>query len=516
MGAAGTTTVPVGATTNATFTNGNGILSGGHTFTNNGTFNETVANSYDLATTSTSSFLNYGTFTTTSAGTIIGGGSPGTFTNEPGATLTINPGAGNTTTIAAHFDNLGTVNIASGSTLQLAQTNTTSDTGTYNGPGNLTVLNTRTFATPATINVGNLTINSGTATVSFNKQKVAVLTLLGGTQSGDLTVTSSLTWTSGTMGAAGTTTVPVGATTNATFTNGNGILSGGHTFTNNGTFNETVANSYDLDTTSTSSFLNYGTFTTTSAGTIIGGGSPGTFTNEPGATLTINPGAGNTTTIAAHFDNLGTVNIASGSTLQLAQTNTTSDTGTYNGPGNLTVLNTRTFATPATINVGNLTINSGTATVSFNKQKVAVLTLLGGTQSGDLTVTSSLTWTSGTMGAAGTTTVPVGATTNATFTNGNGILSGGHTFTNNGTFNETVANTHDLLTTKTSSFLNYGTFTTTSAGTIIGGGSPGTFTNEPGATLTINPGAGNTTTIAAHFINLGTINLVSGTFVGLP
>ena len=49
-------------------------------------------------------------------------------------------------------------------------------------------------------------------TDTTDENSVASLVVNGGEQSGDLTVTSTLSWTGGTLGGTGTTTVASGAT----------------------------------------------------------------------------------------------------------------------------------------------------------------------------------------------------------------------------------------------------------------------------------------------------------------
>ena len=158
-------------------------------------------------------------------------------------------------------------------TLDLALGNApsaTSDTGTYSG-GSGTVLELTapwSFGSSAVLSVGTVEVNSAgnSPVVAFDGNSVANLAVVSGEQSGDLTVTSTLSWTGGTLGGTGTTTVASGATAYPWFASASGSVTGGHELDNAGTFDETISSSDTLDVDSGSSFLNHGTYKVTGAG----------------------------------------------------------------------------------------------------------------------------------------------------------------------------------------------------------------------------------------------------------
>jgi hypothetical protein len=316
--------------------------------------------------------------------------------------------------------------------------------GTYNITGSTTVSGAIVRFPDTLTSVGSsLTVSSGAADFLNNSFSVANLNMSNGGLYGlaDVAVTN-LTWSGGTMGGTGSTSVS-GMQITGTGTkildsrslhvNGNSTWTGGALYgyntaliVNNATFD--VQTDQLLGTSDdTPLFLNQGqgifrksagTGTTTvnwsfwngntvdlESGTLTlnGGGmspvltNPGVFTVATGTTLTF---GGGTYALGANSSvtGAGSVVFSAGSV---------EEAGTYNITGSTTVLGAAVSFPGIVTSVGSsFTLNSGTADFRANNVSTATGTISNGTLLGTGNIQFTfLTWTGGTMGDTGTTTV---------------------------------------------------------------------------------------------------------------
>ena len=217
------------------------------------------------------------------------------------------------------------------------------------------------LGTTVTISTGTLNANSITVTANTidlnSTTSVGTLsvsgngTILQGT--GNITVTSAMTWTGGTIGGSGLLTTNGGVTTTMA-TVFPVVLS--RDWDNNGTINWDPTNSNDLTISSTftlhnKSGANFNLDNSANSGAAILGG--GIITNTGTTTLnsTLTP-----TLINPQFDNVGTVTVTQGD-LQLAGDGT--DTGSYTVASSQTL----TFSGGTRVIDGDI---SGSGTVNFS------------------------------------------------------------------------------------------------------------------------------------------------------
>ena len=374
------------------------------------------------------------------------------------------------------------------------------------------------LGTTVTISTGTLNANSITVTANTidlnSTTSVGTLsvsgngTILQGT--GNITVTSAMTWTGGTIGGSGLLTTNGGVTTTMA-TVFPVVLS--RDWDNNGTINWDPTNSNDLTISSTftlhnKSGANFNLDNSANSGAAILGG--GIITNTGTTTLnsTLTP-----TLINPQFDNVGTVTVTQGD-LQLAGIGT--DTGSYtvasghkltfsnasgtrdlsgasvtgagtvvfDGNGSRTVSGTYNITGGTTITggtsnafsgtnvtgIGALTVSGGTNTFTGTNTTLGDITVSGGDttlstgntfsianlsvsgngsvlQGNDgITVTSAMTWTGGTIGGSGLLTTNGGVTTTMA-TVFPVVLS--RDWDNNGTINWDPTNSNDLTISST-------------------------------------------------------------------
>ena len=431
----------------------------------------------------------------------------GTIVNAGSGTFTRSAGTG-TSTISIPFDNDGAVTGAAG-TLAFTGGGTSSGTFDTSGSGKVVLAS-------GTYQLGGATVAGG-----------GTLTLAGATigGSGTLTVNGTLRWTSGTMSGSGKTLIA--ATGTLVMDPASSYLYLERTLQNDGSAIYTPGPSgyglYFSGGTATT-FQNNGDFdyqgpTTGSDGGMLDGGF-GTIVNAGSGTFTRSAGAG-TGTIAAAFDNEGTVTGAAG-TLAFSGGGSGPASGTFHASGGARVaLTGGTFV----LGAGASFTGSG-VTVDGERfhrrghhgRGGATLTLAGGTigGSGTLTVNGTLRWTGGTMSGSGTTLIAATGTLDmdpassylylertlqndgsAIYTpgpSGYGLyFSGGTatTFQNNGDFDYQglAAGANDT------SMLDGG------FGTIVNAGS-GTFTRSAGT---------GTSTISIPFDNDGAVTGAAGT-----
>ena len=298
---------PLAAADVLNLTTGSSKSFDGSAFTNNGTVN--WADGY-VFLTSSSAVTNNGIFNATGDnGLDFGGGGASSFTNS--GTFRKSAGAGTTTIGSVGFANSGTID---------AQTGTLS----FSSAGN--VFNAGSIFTGA----GTVSVSAGSA---FNGGFTASnLVITAGTQTGTAAALSgSATWQGGALAGSWSTTAgsTLGLTTGASKS------FDGSAFTNNGTMNWADGNVF---LTSGSAVTNNGTVNVTGDNTLgFGGGGASSFTNK--GLITKVSGAGTTTIGAVGFDNLGTVNVSSGTIAlpgNFVNNGTLSGTGTFSVAGTLT------------------------------------------------------------------------------------------------------------------------------------------------------------------------------------
>jgi hypothetical protein len=400
---------------------------------------------------------------------------------------------------------------------------------------------------------GTLNLNGGTLAVAVTStvDTGTTLNLNGGTLdgTGDWVFNGALNWTAGTMSGAGTTTVnggltlggtsiktldrhtltiPSGAAANWT----TGTVAGGLTLTDGATLN------------------NAGTFTLQTDVTIAGTGILSVF-NNTGTFRLINTTA--TTTIGAQFNSSGLTDVQSG-TLSLNGGGTGSGNftvaalATLNFGGGLHQLNASStisgngsvgFSAGVVDEVGSYGVNGGTAasgsgavtfwgtvtsvgsslsiansaTVDFGRNSITVpaVTMSGGTLLGvgNVDVTGNMSWTGGTMGDLGSTTIDTGAALN--------MMMGGARTLDGRTLNITNMATANWSTGTIA--LNDGAVINNQAGasfivqvdtTLSTGGQLAVFNN---AGLFLQQNSTGVTTIATQFNNTGTVDVRTGTLV---
>lgn len=412
-----------------------------------------------------------------------------------------------------------TVTLASGSeSINSLITDSTSDLKINSG--SLTLANASTIASTLTLS-GNLTSNANIA--------IAGGTLAGGEVqgAGSMTLTSSFTWSYGTIGI-NTATVSKNATLNITTTfenlhqlyntlqnNGTIICAGGiftentTTLNNAGTFDANTGNYYSVSYNTTSNFNNGGSFI--SNGTVAFAGNadyPFIFNNTGNVdvqTGSLQLGYGNTGSSYTGGINSGTIMVESGATLILGGNYSYAAHSSITGPGNVTV-NYGTHSFPAgsftptgTVNFtgSDVTINNtfypttlapfNYGSANFNASETFPAMTLGGATvsgSGNILITGALTWTGGTMNGSGTMHISSGTTPDTSTLNLNtGPLVLGRTLQVDGS----TSWTSGQISFTAANFINNGTFTVN--------------TNATGSGLAIN----SNSTLASAFNNAGTL-----------
>jgi hypothetical protein len=401
------------------------------TFNNNGTFNKSPTTGLTYMYWAFNS-PNGSTFNQQS-GTLAmfgGGYEGGNFTVAANSTLVLGGGTHaflNTSSITGG----GTVNFQGGN-VEVA--------GAYNLTGTTTVSGAVVSFPNALTSVGStLNISSGTVDFRNNTLSVANLNLSNGGLYGlaDVAVTS-MTWTGGTMGGTGSTSVArmqISGTGTKFLdhrtlnVNGSSTWTGGALYGYNGSF--IVNNStFDVQTDQqmatsgdTPLFLNQGTFgksagtgTTTvnwlfwNAGTVNAASGTLSFGAGGYSSVSLSPGI---FTVAANLSFAGgDFYLSSNTTVSGAGSvdfhgGSVEMVGTYNITGSTTISGA-TVSFPGTVtSVGSsLTISGGTADFRANNVTTTTGTISGGTMLGTGNVQFTfLTWTGGTMGDTGTTTV---------------------------------------------------------------------------------------------------------------
>ena len=401
-----------------------------------------------------------------------------------------------------------------------------SDTATIPNLANLPVISATTTVTITglTINTGGLVTANGTLTLG---------NLDGG---GDLTITGTLNWTSGTMSGVGVTTIGPGGVLNISGSatkwhfrtiNNNGTTTwGGGNINTDAVFNNLAGATFDTQSdaifvswSGAPQFNNTGTFTKSAGAGVTTIDIP--FNNS--ATTTVSSGtlrltrggtiSGPVTFAGAVLDfGGGTFNVTASSTLSgttaLFRGGTVNLVATYNVTDGTTVSGATANFTGSVVNVGAnpLTISSGTANFSNTEGTVTttVLTLSGGTLTGsaNLTITGTLNWTSGTMSGVGVTTIGPSGVLNIS---GSATKWHFRTINNNGT---TTWGGGSINTGGVFNNLAGATFDTQSDAIFVSWSGAPQFNNT--GTFTKSAGAG-VTTIDIPFNNSATTTVSSGT-----
>jgi hypothetical protein len=538
-------------------------------FNNNGTFLESTSTG---TSTISAQFNNTGSVEVQTGTLVLAGGgtSTGTFAvtaiGDPNATL--NFGGGTHRLVGANSSVSGPGKVVfSGGTIEVA--------GNYNITGSTTVAAPQ-FGPPsvsvrfpgtvvslgASLMLGSQ--NGNTTSVDFvnNDINVASATITTGSLLGVGNATfGQLTWTGGTMGDTGTTTISpngtltimganvktldtrilnisTGATANWTGTGDISLLNGAVINNQTGaTFNVQIGDRFSTNGT-LAAFNNAGLFhqfnstgtaviatqfnnsgsVQVDTGTVVfsvGGTSDGTFTVAQSANLEF---GGGTHRLNTSVSGAGNVTFSSGAVDVV---------GTYNVAGTTTITETP-FVGAATVrftgpiaNIGSNLVISGNATVDFadNNVSVASATMSGGRllSSGDFGIAGVMTWSGGTMGDFGSTTVASGA--RLTISGSADKILDGRTLNVNDSAAVTWTGTGNLGISNGAIINNLanGTFTVNNNQSFTSSGAIGTFNNAGTFRKTISSGPttvnmifNNSATGTVFVDNNGTLVLAGG------
>jgi len=342
-------------------------------------------------------------------------------------------------------------------------------------------------------------INSGTVTID---QSVTIASLFqnGATINGigDLTITHSFLYLSGTHGGTGTTTISSTATGSI---GGISTKSLSRMIVNEGSF---VWSGTTVIFNIGAGITNNGTFDAQAESFVLGSGGNGSIINN--GTFNRTTGTGSAT-ISTTFINNGTKNVQSGT---LLSTLSTSGSGTFViNPGSKYILSggTHTLGGNTISGGGTLELISGTLNLTGSPVNISSGTTFlqdGGTIAGDgaLLINGTFTWASGTHGGTGTTTISSAGT---------GSIGG--IFTK--TLSRMIVNEGSLVWSGTTvifnsgaGLTNNGTFDAQAGSFVLGSGGNGSIINNGTFNRTTSVGSAQ---IATTFINNGTTNVQSGT-----
>jgi RHS repeat-associated protein len=478
---------------------GSGSISGGVVLTQRALVNEgtlTFSANY-ISMQQGAVITNKGTFNANSEGfglIVEGTGTAPLFVNTGTFQKTIGTG---TTTVAVNFENQGTTN-AKGGTFSLTKTVTLTSNSVLEGAilfegATVTGNSFRAPSGTVTFQSGSLTIPSGSTATIANFVLKSGATLTG---AGTLDVSSSASWTGGTMSGSGQTVL--GPSVSETVEGG--VVLAQRTLVNEGTF--TLAANY-ISMQEGAQIKNTGTFNANSEGNgliVEGTGAAPLFVNTGTFQKTAGTGTGS---IAMNYENKGTVN-AKGGTFKFTKTVTLTSNSVLEGAilfegATVTGNSFRAPSGTVTFQSGSLTIPSGSTATIANFVLESGATLTG---AGTLDVSSSLTW-KGTMSGSGSTVLTGG---------GSGSVRGGvvlaqRTLVNEGTltFSENYISMQEGAEIK-----NTGTFNANSEGfglIVEGTGAAPLFVNT--GTFQKTVGAG-TTEVAVNFENFGAIRELTG------
>src|SRR5262249_23321640 len=363
---------------------------------------------------------------------------------------------------------------------------------------------------------------------------------------GDLTVSGPFNWTGGTMSGTGKTVVPntlnlsgsthvlqreLDSQGTATWTAGDLQMANG-AFVNTGTFTANSSGtlqSYGVTSGSTNTFTNSGSFIKQGTGTaqFIASTTGVTFTST--GPVDLQAGSLRLAAGGSSSGSSGTLSVASGTTLEFASnfsldasasltapgsvnftSGTTTIAGSYNVTGTTSVSGGTADVSGAVSSVGTtLTLTGGTANFHGASFSVAALNLSGSgtlTGSGTVTGTGAMNWSGGTLAGTGKTVVP----------NTLNLSGGTHVLQRELDSQGTATWTAGDLQMANGTFVNTGSFTANSSGTLqsygVTSGSTNTFTNSGPF---IQQGTGTAQFIASTtgvtFTNTGTVDVETGT-----
>jgi uncharacterized repeat protein (TIGR01451 family) len=534
MQGSGTTIIASGATLNITGATGYAYLNT-RTLTNNGTIAYSAPSSY-LNFSNAATLNNTGAFHITTDAQIYSSHVSDTINNS--GTMTKSAGSG-VMPIAAVLNNSGNITVTSG-TMQLNKggthtgpftattpgaiafgggTHTVGATSTLGGTGTIAVsggtVDVAGTFNPATLNITNGTLNlNSNGTVAMYTQQLGTL---GGT--GTLTITGAGTWSGGTMSGSGATVINSGVTFSMTASYSYTYLDA-RTITNNGTFANNgspyylnLSNGATINNTAAMTLNDSNIYSSHAADSIVNTG-----------TLTKSSGSG-TATLYPALNSHGTLTVSAGR-LTLAGGGTSSGPFTINSPGQLELASgTRSINGPGAVTAtGPVFVTGGTTTISdawsFASLKITngilnlnangsigALDLQGGTLNGlgVVTVTTSASWSGGTMSGPGTTIFNSGVT--AAFSGSNSyMLIDTRTVTNNGTINYAAA-PYYLYFQNGGTLNNAGTFLIGNDQYIYSYSLADTINNS--GTWSKIAGTGDTEVYPA-FVNSGSVNVTAG------
>jgi hypothetical protein len=434
----------------------------------------------------------------------------------------------------------GTVTVAAGGNLDVQNLTVGSGGGTITGAGQVTVENSLLWMGGVMNGSGHTVLNGtaevkgqpslssrlldnfGTAVVDnaaavvvdnggiFTNESGATLTLQGTGSLGDIFARQGQVNNAGQLlkAGAGTAKINVALDNTGTIDVQGGTLNVGVALgvalpmTNEGTFTLENGTSGSLGSATSTGDFSLGSG---SRLTFAFGG--GTFRLQAGAT--VEAAANAVLEVDATLTQQGgaAVTLAAGSLLTVFASYTLNDGATVSGPGTVQVGSL--LSAQGDVAVDNVVINpNGTAAVAAGGNlDVQKFTLAGGilTGAGDLTVETSLLWTSGVMSGAGHTVV--GGTADFGGTSFLTRLLSGRLLDNFGT--AMVDNGVTLNMTDGAVFTNEDGATLTLQGTgSVGGNSPsGLFSN---AGLLVKMGAGTQSRISVPLTNSGTVEIVAG------
>jgi hypothetical protein len=280
------------------------------------------------------------------------------------------PTSGGTIVIGVPFDNFGTVQVVSGSKLELQEGNTPTGTdfGAYTG-------------------VGTATFSGGTRRFYPEYSSITGSNrLTGGAFVGGPTIIGTFEWTGGQLaGPDATTTIAAGSTVTV---NGTASLGAGSTLINQGTIN--LSGTIDACAGGIT-VQNNKTVNLSGTGTISGCGTTNsTFANAAGATLAATPTGGNAE-IGIPVTNEGTVTVNAGAVANSLRV------GRYTQTAGTTTLQTASsrlqpLSGPATVSGGTL---GGIGQLTGNLALSSTLQTGVGTTIGTFTITGNLTTSTG-------------------------------------------------------------------------------------------------------------------------
>ncbi len=434
-------------------TSTNNLILDGSSWTNNGTLTwSLISGDSSWRVINASTVNNAGVFNiTTGSGANVSqtGGTVGTINNSGILNYSSSGSTTDRLDIHSNFNNTGTLNVNAGF-LQIGSSDS-SASGISSGSfvvasGAILEFQNDVQTISGTFSgTGSVRIASGTLNLNADNT-IADLTMSGGTLqgTGDVTVTTAMSWSGGTFGGTGTLTTNSGVTTTM---DGTAATTLDRDWTNNGTIDWTTTSSQDFTINNTLTNTSTGNFNlqnTASAADIVGSG-----TIDNAGTVTVNFTGGADTDIFPTFNNTGTVTVTQGN---LGIFGTGTDTGSYTVASGeiLTFSNfvTRDLQAGSSITgAGTVSLGTGTRTFAGTYNITGVTNLNNGSNNFNTTAsTNTLIHTAGILGGSGSLTV------NNTWTPTSGVTIDGN-----------------LITPNTP--VSFGTFTIKGSGAITLGGS---------------------------------------------